>query len=490
MNVPFETGDDEIRHCYYSINQADVSQDDVSIDEAEDKRRWGIEETIHQEHDPSNRQSLSASVIRCAWICFQNTVVCGTIVGIIATTIWWLDLNLSMCCYGYNKQRDKMPVKYQRMRLTSEIFKGMIIQFWPFSILCCTFDWSTLTRLNLPMWNIIAAYTDAVCRLFLYVYGRYNTRLKSYIGNIIFLAIAALNYIKIGRNHRSTICRRYGVLSLALKLSLQFLLGFATCLPFSYLFLPEFKKSDPLLKAVLASVLPVMFAFPKFLTTFVHARLEGVSSPGQAVMFTVGFQVSTVLACRLLQANNENFKLFILISFVHGILNVIDKLLQPVRDRLGRCICSSQRSTRRGRSARASRLMADQALVSMMTETSGIIMSSASCYIITYYYIRDPATGSRVDGYTLLHAMVKRVGLAILIEYFFTTIALLIQTHKHNIPVIKVWALKWKWIFCVHLVQVIFTVLYFPGYLDEISLTDQLSRRNYTIGCLGPFERF
>eukprot|EP00112_Aurelia_sp_Birch-Aquarium-sp1_P000660 Seg1063.6 transcript_id=Seg1063.6/GoldUCD/mRNA.D3Y31 product="hypothetical protein" protein_id=Seg1063.6/GoldUCD/D3Y31 len=490
MDEPFETDVDDIHHCYYSIDQADISQDDVSIDEAEDKRRWGIEETIHQEHDPSNRQSLAASVIRCAWICFQNTVVCGTIVGIIATTVWWLDLNLGMCCYGYNKQRDKMPVKYQRTRLTSEIFEGMIIQLWPFSILCGAFDWSTLTRLNLPMWNIIAAYTDAVCRLFVYVYGRYNTRLKSYIGNVIFFALAVLNYIKIGCNHRSTISRRYGVLSLALKLSLQFLFGIAICLPFNYWFLAEFKKSDPLLKAVLASVIPVMFAIPKLLTTFVHARLEGVSSPGQAVMFTIGFQVSAVLACRLLQANNENFKLFILISFVHGILNVIDKLLQPVRDRLGGCICPSKRNTRRGRSARASRLIADQALVNMMTETSGIIMSSASCYIITYYYIRDPATGSRVDGYTLLHAMVKRVGLAILIEYVFTTIALLIQTHKHNIPVIKVWVLKWKWIFCMHSVQVIFAMLYFPGHIDDVSLHYQLSRGNYTIGCLGPFERF
>ena len=500
MDQPLQTHVDEIHHCYYSINEGDVidddirsddvTHDDITQDEAEDKRRWGVEETIHQEHDPNSRQSLIVSVFRCAWTCFQNTVLCGIIVGIIATTVWWLDLNLGMCCYGYSKQRDKMPVKYKRIRLTAEIVEGMIIQFWTFSCLCGAFDWSTLSRLNLPMWNMIAAYTDAVCRLFLYVYGMSETRLKSYLGNIIFLSIATLNYIKIVRNHRSTICRRYGVLSLTLKLSLQFLLGIAISVPINYWLLAEFKKSHPLLKAVLASVLPVMLAIPKFLTTFVHARLKGVYSPGQAVMFTVCMQVSNTLASRLLQANNENFKLFILISFVHGILNVIDKLLQPVRDRFGRCICPSRKNTRNGRSARASRLIADQALVNMMTETSGIIISSASYYIITYYYTRDSATGLRVNGYTLLEFMVKRVGLAILIEYFFTTIALVIQTHKHNIPVIKVWVRKWKWIFCMHTIQVIFTMLYFPGHFDDVSLSDHLSKGNYTIGCLGPFERF
>ena len=499
MVEPIETDVSEIHHCYYSMNgdiiyddvtHNDIAFDDITQDEAEDMKRWAIEETIHQEYDPVSRPDLAVSVSRCAWICFQTTVVCGIIVGIIGTTIWWLDLNLGMCCYAYTKQRDKMPVKYKRIRLTTEVVEGMIIQFWSFSCLSCAFDWSTLSRLNIPMWNMIAAYTDACCRLFVHIYGMSDTRLKSYIGNVIFFTTLTLNYVKIARHHRRTVCRRHGVLSLALKLSLQFLLGFMIAVSINYWFLAEFKKSHPLLKAVFASVLPVILAIPKCLLTIIYARLTGVYSPGQAVMFTVSMQVSNSLACRLLQANNENFKLFILISFVHGILNVIDKLLQPVRDRFGSLICPSRRNRRKGRSARASRLIADQALVNMITETSGMMISSASFYIMAYYYTRDSTTGLRANGYTLLKFMVKRVGLAILIEYFFTTLGLFIQTRKHNIPVIKIWALKWKWIFGVHLVQVVFAMLYLPGHFDDVSLTNHLNKGNHTIGCLGPFERF
>ncbi len=356
-----------------------------------------------------HRPSFLLSLIRCTWLSIQLTVLSGVTLGIVTTTMWWLDLNLAQFCYSYTNRWYQMPVKYQKIRLTAEVVQGFILEFWPLSLIIPAFKWSLLKKLQLPYISIIAAFTDACYRLFLQVYGKYKAKGANYFCNFIFLVGTLCCFSRVSKFVSGTTNNQTKTILLTFKLSLQILLGVAVAAVFDNLLVEIMVDRSDLSKAIIASSLPVIFFFPKLFLTRVIARFRGAFSPGRAVVFTLGYQVGTTMVCRLAQAKSEELALFIAIGVVHGVLNVADKLTLPLREKFLRFVCGVCRGNggEKFRSPRMARLIADQVIVHYITETTALFTSSAAVQILSYYFSLKK-TGQRHNGYTLFQNFLIR----------------------------------------------------------------------------------
>lgn len=437
------------------------------------------------------RPSFIKSLLKCAGISFQTTVLFGILFGVLAATLWWVDLNLSKICHKYDvdlKNWYDMPKTLIQIRVSNMVFKVAILQQWSFACLILVYEKSLLRRLNMFSCNALVSCIMMIIILFTFVFDVYQYQWKSYVGNVIFIFITALNHIRIAKYHRETM--QHGscnVLLLATKLSLQFILGLVVYLPICYLLIPIYTKLPPLTIAIVSASVPVVLALPKCFVGYVIGRIKGVYSPGNAVVFTLVMHNSATLATRLLQAGNPNLLVFIGISILHGALNIFEKLLLPVRDKISQRLCKRGNPKMTRRPKRVSRLIADQTLFSMMTETTAIVIGCASTEIIKYHYRRNN-DGTRYPGFALFSVVSERAAYAVLIEFICNIIALQIQTYYHNLPVMRVWLLRWRWFLCAQLIVVIYSIIYYPGHLDDAILDRHISKENRT-ACLGPFQR-
>ena len=82
--------------------------------------------------------------------------------------------------------------------------------------------------------------------------------------------------------------------------------------------------------------------------------------------------------------------------------------------------------------------------------------------------------------------MLIRSAIAVFIECFFNIVALKVQCYL-KIPVLDVLKKEWKFILFIHLIQVIYVIIYFAPYVNAMLLDDVL--HNSTSGCVGFFKR-
>lgn len=469
---------------------------------SEDLQVYDDIETIHEEYHLIPNQEMQSlgntrsqllrpkfikSLARCTLVSFLMTLLVGICVGIIATIVWWLGLNLVHCCFGLQDNWSKMPVKYQRIRLISEVVHGMLLQLWSFTCVVPVFDWTIINQLNLPIWNVLASCADAIFRLLLFVFGIYRYQWKSYVLNILFLFISFLNFARIARYYHDHYHLDCNIFLLAVKLGIQFWFGLLFLLPFNYLFVPAFTTATTLGRTIMSMSLPIFFGIPKVVVSYVIGRVDRIFSPGKAMIFTIPTHTATTLSSRLIQANSESFAQFVAISIVHGVISILDNCAFPLKAKVLRFVF---RKKDQKTSPRVSRLLADETILSMLTNSACIVLGCAAVNILSYYYLRKAVTGERYNGRALLLIFIERVGSALIIEFFCNVISLKILSYAYNIPLLRVWWNRKYWIIAMLLIHMIFAVIYTPKYIDNALLAYELKTRNQTVACLGPFERF
>ena len=424
------------------------------------------------------------------WLCLkvslETTVVCGMIVGLLATFFWWLELNVKTYCFT---EWNKIPEDLHRRRLIVDIFIADLAQFWVFSCIAPVCDWKTIKKLSLAYICTISALLDTINRLILFIFSYYSKRLKYYIGSTLFLLTSFKVCHNYAQHYKADSDTRCNAFVLALKLSLQFSCGILVSTPFTMVFLDFYYHSSSFERTILACTLIIAFAIPKLFINHVVTNLHGICTSGDEIMFVIAYMTATTICARLMQAQTEELSYFTIISLVHGILNVTDKLSLPLKRKILLWICCNRKRKYKHQLTleKTSLFLANQTLFSIITETTSAIFSSAAAYLLLYYYKKEENTRERHNGYLLFKEMVTRGSIAVSIELVFNVIAVKIQTHLYQIPVIGVWKKKWKSILIVHTIQVLLITLYFSQFINKVLLMDYYKEANIT--CLGQFKR-
>ena len=416
----------------------------------------------------------------------QSTIVCGVIVGLFATFLWWLHLNLETYCFTTWSQ---VPEAMHHTKLIVEMLSAIVIMFWALSCIAPLCGWSASKELNLVYYCIIGGLLDAVDRLIMYIYKHYSNVWKSYVGNMIFLMTSFTICYRFARHCKTVSNLHYSSLVLVLTLSLQFIVGLLVSIPVNLWFFDLYYTSSPMDQTILASVLIIGLAIPKLFLNHIVTSIRGICTPGDEIMLAVAYLTGSTVVLRLMQVKIDDLNHFIVISLVHGFLNVADKLSLPLRRRILSFICCSCQEDRdcQNPSVSASLFLANQTLISIITETTSVVFTSAAAYLLRYYYERKESTGERYNGFMLFQEMAKRCSIGIGIELIFNVGALEILAYLYKVPVFSVWRRKWKPIILVHIIQVVFIVLYYSKYLNNVIVRDYYVRANST--CFGFFKR-
>ena len=464
-------------HCEYEAKLPQLSRNSAES---------GLQTSNHFDWK-AHRASCLKSWIESIICSFFITVIGGVCVGVIGTLFIWLNVNLSDNCFNYNDRWYEMPIIVQRTRITVHFIKGMIIQPWSLYCMLAIFGWPLVKKTNLLYWNMFGASIGGTYRLLLYVYGKYNRTWASLPLNFLFTILTLMNGYRIARHFRSNIKQS---ISLGIKLGGQFYMGILIAFILSFLVIPYYKTLQEHEKAILASFIPAIVIIPKALERVFAETIKGINHPGTSVILLICIYTSSAIVCRVIQADLEKFSLFLVLCIVHGLESTIDKLTLPLRDYIyHRCCTRRHHSSREFRTPRTNRLLADLALVSMITEAGAIIMSCALVQIFRYYYGRD-SYGHKYEALTLLKGFLWRALTGIIIENIFNVFAIKIQTFCYNIPVIKVWKLKWSWIMLMIILHTVVAILYFSEILYDASMSrHQLVNVKAILKCELPFRR-
>ena len=479
---------------YLMHNEVENSTEDDLADFSD----WNSADQIYREYDPPMLESVTVSWkigrpthlcswFRCIRYSFILTVLCGAGMAVVFIFIVWLSLNLGAICRRLDGTWYEMPEGIQKALLTLEVIECMILQCWCLSVILPVFGWKLVKDINLFPWTLLAASIDAVFRLLLNVYRRYNRTWAPYPMNALFACTVLLSSYKVAGQYEQNTRQR---LWLAFRIGVQFYVGHPMSLVIIYAVLYYFNIIPEQSKAALACLSPAIVIIPKAIMRLCAEKLEGINHPGTSVVLLLSANSALTMLFRILQVKLHGFWMYFLLSILHGIESTFDKITLPLQDYiLHRCCAKRQQGhVLKERKPRVNRLFADLAIVSMIAESSAIIFSSVFIQMCRYYYSRD-GKGRIHDAVTLLEVCCWQVTTGIVVELLFNTIAIKVQTYCYNIPIMRVWKTKKRWLTAMFLIQTIIPVFYFKDYFLNTPRDNEMFDKNITHKCTKPFHR-
>ena len=90
------------------------------------------------------------------------------------------------------------------------------------------------------------------------------------------------------------------------------------------------------------------------------------------------------------------------------------------------------------RTPRRERLTADISIMSMLYESSAVISVNGFLYLYQYFYTSDNSP------LQLLQSFAIKTSVPLVIEWFFTSVSIAIETRYQNMPIMAVWRKQWR----------------------------------------------
>ena len=173
-----------------------------------------------------------------------------------------------------------------------------------------------------------------------------------------------------------------------------------------------------------------------------------------------------------MQADLVNLQFIIIIGIVHGAAEVIERSTMVLIDHI--CyVLWRRKSAPWGsfRTPRRERLMADIAIMSMLSESTAIVSVNGFIFLYKFFCLRENSLLGALQLFT------KRTLFQLVIEWFFTSVSLAIETRYQNLAVMAVWQKRWK----RHLLVAIVNLVPLTIYTSEDLLRLLGNQQNITL---------
>ena len=155
---------------------------------------------------------------------------------------------------------------------------------------------------------------------------------------------------------------------------------------------------------------------------------------------------------RVLQADLGSLQSIATLGIIHGIAKVIERSTMVLIDHLLNRLWKLRTPAPWGsfRTPRCERLMADIAIMSMQYESAAIVSVNGALYLYKFIYTEK---NSYVN---LLQSFAINTSVPLIIEWFFNSLSLAIETRYQNMPVMAIWNRQWK----RHIIVAIFNTVF------------------------------
>ena len=228
-----------------------------------------------------------------------------------------------------------------------------------------------------------------------------------------------------------------------------------------YALYTAYVKQDTEGKLVIALFSPLMGVIVKAISRICVQRLWNITHPGYSYVLLAPLYCLLAVMFRVLQAELDSLESIALLGIIHGFAEVVERSTVVVIDHFCHQLCRRE-SLPWGsfRTPRRERLMADIAIMSMLFESSAIMSVNGLIYLYQFIYLE------RNDSFLeLLQSFAIHTSVPLVIEWFFNSMSLAIETRYQNIAVMAVWRKQWKRHILVAIVNVFPAAIWTSGSL-------------------------
>ena len=164
-----------------------------------------------------------------------------------------------------------------------------------------------------------------------------------------------------------------------------------------------------------------------------------ITHPGYSYVLLAPCYYGYAIIFRILQADLDDLKSIAILGIIHGAAEVVERSTVVVIDHICHVVCK-RKSAPLGnfRTPRRERLMADIAIMSMLSESTAIVSVNGFIYLYRFVYVENSS------ALELLQLFAVYTSVQLVIEWFFTSMSLAIETRYQNMAVMAVWRRRWK----------------------------------------------
>ena len=177
-----------------------------------------------------------------------------------------------------------------------------------------------------------------------------------------------------------------------------------------------------------------------------------------------------------MQADLFEIKLFTLLSFAHGAIDLLERLTIVIRDYVWYFIYKKLKRDEREtilkanqfRSARSMRSVADMSIQMILGESTSLTAAVGFFQIYKFIYSGQRST----EFFT-------RVSIAISFDFGFNSLSFWLQMSYMNVTIDRVWKRRWRKHIVIAFIVTALTMLYFPD--RSLSIVSAKSSSNSTM---------
>ncbi|XP_078347313.1 uncharacterized protein LOC144632521 [Oculina patagonica] len=409
------------------------------------------------------RPSLLRTVCKSMYIGALISLLTATIIGSVYMLTIYLSYKSIFACRYFPEKL--IPVRVQWMETISDLIACAMFYAWSFIDLLLLFRPYQLYGLKGKLIFVccVVFCLDALYRVILQAIGKpYGMLPISYSVPlyIFFIVNITLKFYIVTRSFN---LRPAKVAILICKMTIP------TCLIFPVAFLmtsfvyPAYNKQNKEGKLLIALLAPLIGVVVKVISRICVQRLWNITHPGYSYVLLAPTYFGLAVMFRILQADLESLESIAILGVIHGAAEVIERSTMVAIDHV--CHVIWKRTTAPWgsfRTPRRERLMADISILSMLSESTAIMSVNGFLYLYQFIYLQNDSL------LNLLQSFAITTSVQLVIEWFFTSISLAIETRYQNMAVMAVWGRQWKRHLLVAIVTTVPIAVWTSGHLMQI----------------------
>ena len=160
-------------------------------------------------------------------------------------------------------------------------------------------------------------------------------------------------------------------------------------------------------------------------------RLWNITHLGYSYVLLAPLYFLLAIMFRILQADLDSLESIAILGIIHGFAEVVERSTVVIIDHICHQLCRRESSPwGRFRTPRRERLMADITIRSMLYKSIAIVSVNSFLHLYQLIFLENDSV------LTLLRSFVIRTSVPLVIEWFFTSVYLAIETRYQNMAAI------------------------------------------------------
>ncbi|XP_067025266.1 uncharacterized protein [Acropora muricata] len=434
-------------------NENDEMQESQPLGEADTAMAW-----------KRLRPSVICTVCKSLYIGASISILAATTIGVLYSLITYVSYQTTFNCQY--RPGESIPVKIQWLRTISTLINMIFLYMW--FLMGALFLFRPYQLSGVKRKCALVAFflfcLEALYRVAFQIFQISHSKLSKlqtlplnalFLISVIWQLYFIVNHFRVFANGR----RVYLFLKMIMPSFFIFVIGILIT-TFMY---PWYNNVNDKGKYMIALFSPLIGVVFKAISRICVQRLWNITHPGYSYVLLVPSYFGLAINFRVLQADLDSLKSIATIGIIHGSAEVIERSAIVFIDHI--CNVIWKRSSApwgHFRTPRRERLMADIVIISMLYEAAAIVCVNSVWFIYQWVYIEGDFPLDLFVEFAL------RTSIALVIEWFFSSVSLTIVTRYQNMAAMAVWRKRWKRHILVGLVNSVPLALWLNKYLMQI----------------------